>query len=39
MNIKTIQYNLITSGTYISNAPKKQNIAHSFKNLNYKLQE
>lgn len=39
MNIKTIQYNLTTSGTYISNAPKKQPIAHSFMNLNYKLQE
>lgn len=39
MNIQTIQYNLTTSGTYISNAPKKKPIAHSFMNLNYKLQE
>lgn len=40
MNIKTIQYNLTTSGTYISNAPKKKKpIAHSFMNLNNKLQE
>lgn len=39
MNIKTIQYNLTTSGTYISNAPKKKPIAHSFMNLNNKLQE